>query len=214
VFAFPPEWVFAFRTECCSESQRNGVRLQNGIAFAFDRIPHLDPSYRGAGLSSVSSMEREVWNEYANRPSELHFLASSIRHALMDGTEELLNTGTDAEEGDFPEGAFKYRQHVTRERNRELILRAKDRAKQRLGKLYCEACGFDFEAVYGTAGRDYIQCHHIIPVCDLEPGDITRIADIVLLCANCHCMVHRRRPWLRMEELRLLLKTHSPTNEQ
>jgi len=40
VFAFPPEWVFTFRTECCSESQRNGVRLQNGIAFAFDRIPH------------------------------------------------------------------------------------------------------------------------------------------------------------------------------
>ena len=39
VFAFPPEWVFAFRTECCSESQRKGVRLQTGIAFAFDRIP-------------------------------------------------------------------------------------------------------------------------------------------------------------------------------
>src|SRR5579862_5036682 len=28
VFAFPPEWVFTFRTECCSESQRNGVRLR------------------------------------------------------------------------------------------------------------------------------------------------------------------------------------------
>jgi hypothetical protein len=33
--------VFAFRPECCSESQRNAVRLQTGIAFAFDRIPHL-----------------------------------------------------------------------------------------------------------------------------------------------------------------------------
>ena len=41
VFAFPPESAFAFRTECCSESQRNGVRLQTGIAFAFDRIPQL-----------------------------------------------------------------------------------------------------------------------------------------------------------------------------
>ena len=40
LFAFPPEWVFAFRAECCSESQRNGVRFQTGIAFAFDRIPH------------------------------------------------------------------------------------------------------------------------------------------------------------------------------
>ena len=32
--------MFAFRPECCSDSQRNGVRLQTGIAFAFDRIPH------------------------------------------------------------------------------------------------------------------------------------------------------------------------------
>jgi len=39
LFAFPPESVSAFRTECCSESKRNRVRLQNGIAFAFDRIP-------------------------------------------------------------------------------------------------------------------------------------------------------------------------------
>ncbi len=39
-FAFPPELAFTFRPECCSESQRNGVQLQSGIAFAFDRIPH------------------------------------------------------------------------------------------------------------------------------------------------------------------------------
>jgi hypothetical protein len=41
VFAFPPESVFAFRPEYCSDSQRNAVRLHNGIAFAFDRIPQL-----------------------------------------------------------------------------------------------------------------------------------------------------------------------------
>jgi hypothetical protein len=39
LFAFPPESAFTFRPECCSESQRNRVRLQSGIAFTFDRIP-------------------------------------------------------------------------------------------------------------------------------------------------------------------------------
>jgi len=39
LFSFPPESVFTFRPECCSESQRNGVQLQTGIAFTFDRIP-------------------------------------------------------------------------------------------------------------------------------------------------------------------------------
>jgi hypothetical protein len=33
--------VFTFRPECCSESQRNGVQLQTGIAFTFDRIPQM-----------------------------------------------------------------------------------------------------------------------------------------------------------------------------
>jgi len=33
--------VFGITTESRSESQRNGVRLQNGITFAFDRIPYL-----------------------------------------------------------------------------------------------------------------------------------------------------------------------------
>ena len=41
LFAFPPEWAFTFRPECCSESQRNRVRLQSGIAFTFHRIPHI-----------------------------------------------------------------------------------------------------------------------------------------------------------------------------
>jgi hypothetical protein len=44
--AFPPESAFTFRPEYCSESQRNGVRLQNGIAFTFDRIPHDHPHPR------------------------------------------------------------------------------------------------------------------------------------------------------------------------
>jgi len=43
LFAFPPESAFTFRPEYCSDSQRNGVRLQTGIAFIFDRIPHNSP---------------------------------------------------------------------------------------------------------------------------------------------------------------------------
>jgi hypothetical protein len=54
LFAFPPESAFTFRPEYCSDSQRNGVRLQTGIAFIFDRIPQLKArniSRRRADLS-------------------------------------------------------------------------------------------------------------------------------------------------------------------
>jgi hypothetical protein len=55
LFAFPPESVFAFRPECRSESQRNGVRLHNGIAFTFDRIPH--PIQAGEQFAVLRALE-------------------------------------------------------------------------------------------------------------------------------------------------------------
>jgi hypothetical protein len=46
LFAFPPESAFTFRPECCSESQRNRVQLQSGIAFTFDRIPQSSQCFK------------------------------------------------------------------------------------------------------------------------------------------------------------------------
>ena len=60
--------------------------------------------------------------------------------------------------------------------------------------------------MYGLIGEDFIECHHTLPVSELTPDSKTRIEDIALLCANCHRMVHRRRPWLRIEDLRKLLQ--------
>jgi hypothetical protein len=37
-------------------------------------------------------------------------------------------------------------------------------------------------------------------------GQKTRLADLALLCANCHRMIHARRPWLTLDELRGLLR--------
>jgi hypothetical protein len=63
LFAFPPESAFAFRPECCSESQRNGVRFQTGIAFAFDRISPILPDQAmfqaGLALSTVISLRSQ-----------------------------------------------------------------------------------------------------------------------------------------------------------
>jgi 5-methylcytosine-specific restriction enzyme A len=168
---------------------------------------HLDPNYGGVGLSSVSIMEKQVWNDYASRAPELHALADSIRIGLNDNKDLLLNTYGEEDERHFPEGALKYRQHVTRERNRDLVRKVKERAKRVHGRLTCEICGFDFEAVYGDIGSDYIECHHTVPVSELKPGGFTRLIDIALVCANCHCMIHRRRPWLRLPDLRALVST-------
>jgi len=63
-------------------------------------------------------------------------------------------------------------------------------AKQR-SPLVCDLCGFNFEETYGELDRGYIECHHIEPLVSRngEPAP-TRVGDLALLCANCHCMVH------------------------
>lgn len=109
------------------------------------------------------------------------------------------------EEEEFPEGAVLYRAHITRERNKRLVRCAKLRAKLLHGHLCCEACGFDFFAMYGEVGEDYIECHHTVPVSDLTPQSRTEMTDVVLLCSNCHRIVHRRRPWLTLNQLKALI---------
>ena len=105
----------------------------------------------------------------------------------------------------FPEGKQKLRIHLYRERNPKVIREAKQQFKRLHGKLYYQACGFDFEEVYGDVGEDYIEGHHIRPISENDES-MTKVSDIVLLCSNCHKMVHRKRPWLKIEELKSLLK--------
>jgi len=77
----------------------------------------------------------------------------------------------------------------------------KKRALTALGRLACEACGFDFRERYGDHGEGFIECHHTKPVHALKPGDKTKVGDLRLLCSNCRRMVHATRLWLTIEEL-------------
>jgi predicted HNH restriction endonuclease len=78
---------------------------------------------------------------------------------------------------------------------------------KRLGlPIACEVCSLDFGQVYGPHGLDYIECHHRVPL-HVTGQTQTRLADLILLCSNCHRMIHRTRQWLTVEELRNLLAT-------
>ncbi|RZK29449.1 MAG: HNH endonuclease, partial [Hymenobacter sp.] len=74
------------------------------------------------------------------------------------------------------------------------------------GSMACEVCGFDFEAAYGELGAGYIEVHHTKPVHTLAPGTKTKLADLALLCANCHRMAHRRRFPLPLDSIRAIAK--------
>lgn len=106
---------------------------------------------------------------------------------------------------EFPEGKIVGRKHIARERNQKLISEVKINFKSKYGKLNCQICGFDFEKVYGEIGKDFVECHHTVPVSEMLDNHKTKIEDIVILCSNCHRMIHRKRPWLKIKDLKKLI---------
>lgn len=119
---------------------------------------------------------------------------------------EYYNVGFTEDDAGFPEGKLILKQHLVRERNSAVIKIAKQRFKERYGKLTCEVCEFDFNKHYGKIGEDYIEGHHTKPVSEMIDNEETKVEDIALVCANCHRMLHRKRPWLAVNELKELLK--------
>lgn len=113
----------------------------------------------------------------------------------------------------FLEGKKKLRQHICRERNAKVIKLAKEIYKKKYGILKCEICGFNFESKYGKIGQDFIEGHHIKPVSELIEGEKTEVEDIVLICSNCHRMIHRKRPWLSKLELKSLINENIDIKE-
>ena len=108
-------------------------------------------------------------------------------------------------DGDFPEGREIEIKHRARERSQAVIKKAKELFKKRHGKLYCQVCGFDFYEKYGPIGQDFIEAHHTLPVSSFKGVVKTKVKDIALVCSNCHRMLHRKRPWLRMKDLEKII---------
>ena len=85
------------------------------------------------------------------------------------------------------------------------------RAKEHYG-MACQACGFNFASAYGTPGEGYIECHHLNPVSERPErewgGSVrTALTEVMVLCANCHRVVHRTRPALSVEALMTAIET-------
>ncbi|MFJ8374087.1 HNH endonuclease [Streptomyces sp. NPDC094461] len=71
--------------------------------------------------------------------------------------------------------------------------------------MACEACGFDFEALYGDRGAGHLECYHAVPLHEAGQGR-SKLSDLALICANCHRMIHRRAPWSAPAELRVTIE--------
>jgi len=125
----------------------------------------------------------EVLAEDLNRFLDNYFNLVSRETVLFDQSQK------EQDEVDLEwEDLRILRVHKRIERNQRLA----QKAKKLLG-LTCQACGFNFEEIYGTTGKDYIEAHHLTPLSQLKGKRVALDAkqDFAVLCANCHRMIHR-----------------------
>lgn len=170
------------------------------------------PTYTGKQTKGGRTT-REVLEAFLDRPEEMAALAARLRAGIDSmnnppfGIEDAIDTDwesdADALDADFEaeEGSPLLVRHYRRERNRTIRKRKLAAVKAAGIPLACEVCEFHFGATYGEVGDGYIEVHHVLPLHASGPTT-TRLADLVLLCSNCHRMIHRARPWLAPEELR------------
>lgn len=67
----------------------------------------------------------------------------------------------------------------------------------------CFVCDFDFQAIYGELGKEFIHVHHLKPISEM--GGEYRLdpeKDLRPVCPNCHAMLHRTVPALTIEDLK------------
>jgi 5-methylcytosine-specific restriction protein A len=168
---------------------------------------HLDPDNPGEGLKDGSHLGQEVWDEFKNDRDHLKATAGQIRSNYQYIEPAMIE---EEEDETFQEGRLVTMLHKRFERNGSAPKQKKKQVREKTGKLACEVCGFDFKEHYGEIGDGFAECHHVVPVSELNGTQKTRLKDLAIVCPNCHRMLHRSRPPRTVTELKAVLRNAPP----
>jgi 5-methylcytosine-specific restriction protein A len=188
--------------------QQQTFRDPAGVYMKLCNFLRFDPDYHGTGLSAGSKLDENIWREFYPDRQRLSETAAAIRrnHKYLPRPRSMAEELQRIDEGEeFPEGQILLRLHTLRERNSSAVRRKKTQILKQTGKLACEACGFDFGEFYGKLGVGFAECHHTVPLSYVNQRKIMRMSDLTIVCANCHRILHRIRPWLQVKQLKDLI---------
>lgn len=182
-----------------AELQGPTFRNPDGVGLKLSNLARFDTGSGKQGMRRGSRVDEEVWHEFANDVPRLKATAAAIRGSLSN--PESAFVVPDEEEEEASEGRLLTRMHKHRERSRGIVSRKKQDFLNKHGRLFCEACEFDFRMYYGERGEGFIEVHHTVPISALDGRAKTKLSELRLVCSNCHRIIHRSRPWLTWNEL-------------
>ncbi|MGG7177440.1 HNH endonuclease [Clostridium paraputrificum] len=162
-----------------------------------DKMYSINTKYRWTSQSSGITIPEEITIELEKQWSNFTGKKSTENRKRKElNTEEITNPLR------YNEGAVTTILVNKYERN----INAREKCLEHYG-YDCYACGMNMEKLYGDAGKEFIHVHHIVPLCEIKKNySIDPINDLRPICPNCHAIIHRRKPYLTMDELKEIIK--------
>lgn len=177
-------YIFFFKTQ---DIDLNWTQFKEDV----DYLPKFRPS------GNVYRVKSERLLRFGGASGYVKTLLENKYISLPPLPLSLNESGIDEE---YNEGSREAREATFFKRNKKLVLDAK--------KTYgynCQICDFNFEEKYGELGFEFIECHHINPLSERNLDLPTTIEDVRVVCSNCHKMLHRTKPAIKLSELKELL---------
>lgn len=152
------------------------------------------------GAFQILPLRAAKWKlsfESSNAPklSKAHSLAWQVRSrrlltpASVLMLERLLEKGATQQRKRLAAREGKLKELTLLKRERDPKVRASALAER---GTECEACGFDFETVYGEFAKHCVEVHHLRILAEAkDSGIVTSMEDVRVLCPNCHRALHR-----------------------
>jgi 5-methylcytosine-specific restriction protein A len=143
----------------------------------------------------------EIWNEIKHFfDKDIKALGNIIDDLIsIQESEESSHSVTKTEGGIKVVFSNKYERNITL---RDLAFK--------IHGYNCMVCDFNFYNVYGKWGERFGEVHHVVPLANSKGRDrkTDPKTDLIILCANCHRMVHRRKGiTLTIKELQSKINT-------
>lgn len=175
--------------------------IGDGAPLRFDRVVPEDITRQTARESGkrikIAADAYRVDATSLRRTGRLTEASATLFEQLLDDKIKVA-----ADTAEIREGKRREQRHVAIERSS--VLRRLALARQGTD---CKVCGFSFGATYGPLGDGFAEVHHLAPLGRLRKEMLVDpVADVVVLCANCHRMAHRENPPLDPDQLRGLLQ--------
>ncbi|MCB1218089.1 HNH endonuclease [bacterium] len=170
----------------------DNFRNPSGVYNKLLNYASLDPNHPINSRDNGGRLTEAIFMEFENDTARLFKCASLIYDSPVFDYDDV-EKNIDATIASAIEGGRQQVTHSRIERNAKLSLNKKKDTLKRTNALACEVCGFDFENYYGTIGKHFAECHHIVPLGELSQERETTLNDLAIVCANCHRMLHRRK---------------------